>query len=150
MAYNKNFIGALDHSGMTMYALAKYSGIPYTTVNELYNGKNDINQCAVSTLWKLSAVLEVAPEELINPINYLDGVKGRYKGIDYVWSTDETSKITFEYQGEPVTISAGTIYNIPSRLKYYSVFAGWMIRESIEHKEWEKDVRTLIEDRDVD
>lgn len=145
MVENKNFNTALIESGLTMYALAKYSGVPYTTINELHNGKNDINRVPVLTLWKLCAVLEVDPESIINPINYLDGVKGRYKGIDYTWSTGECSQITFEYQGEPVTISAGATYNIPSRLKYYNIFANWMIEDYIADIRREQEMQELVE-----
>ena len=81
MICNNNFNAALQHSGLSMYALSKRSGIPYTTINELHNGKNDINQCAVSTVWRLGAVIGVPPESLMNPIYYLNGVKGRYKGL---------------------------------------------------------------------
>ena len=130
-----------------MYALAKRSAVPYTTVNEIHNGKIDINQCAASTVFRLAAALGVTSEDIINPIYYLDGVKGKYKGIDFTWSTSDVSRITFEYEGEPVTLETSAIYNIPGRLEYYNIAAGWMIKEFIEHKEWEKHAQALIESR---
>ena len=145
MTENANFKRILADSGMTMYALAKRSGIPYTTINEIYNGKNDINQCAAGTVHRLAAILGVTTDSLMNPINYLDGVKGRHKGIDYIWSTDECSCITFEYEGKPVTLSAGAIYNIPSRIDYYNIIAGWMVEDYIEDMEWHKSIQPIIE-----
>lgn len=144
MTNNTGFNEALSNSGLSMYALSRLSGVPYTTINELHNGKNDINQCAAVTVYRLAAALGVEADQLMNPINYLDGVHGRYKGIDYVWSTDETSRISFEYEGEPVTLSAGAYYNIPSRISYYNIFAEWMIKEFLEKKEWEKQVQDII------
>ena len=144
MICNNNFNAALQHSGLSMYALSKRSGIPYTTINELHNGKNDINQCAVSTVWRLGAVIGVPPESLMNPIYYLNGVKGRYKGIDYTWVTSDESCIVFEYDGEKVTLSTGAVYNIPSRIEYYNIIAGWMIKDYIWRKDWERDAQRLV------
>lgn len=138
MTDNHNFNEILNDSGMTMYALSKLSGVPYTTVNEIHRGKTDINQCAASTVFRLAGVLEVPPEKIMNQINYLDGVKGRYKGIDYVWTSGDSTCLIFEYDGKAVNLETGKQYNIPSRLKYYNIIAGWMIKEYIEHVEWQK------------
>ena len=145
MVVNTGFNEALKNSGMSMYALAKRSGIPYTTINELHNNKNDINLCAAATVWRLAAALGVPADHLINSINYLDGVSGKYKGIDYIWSTgaDGNSQITFEYEGESVTLNAGAFYNIPSRIQCYNIFAGWMIKEFLDKKEWERQVQAI-------
>lgn len=145
MISNMNFNTALERSGMSMYALSKASGVPYTTINEIRNCKNDINQCAASTVWRLSAALGVSAEEIINPIYYLDGVRGKYKGIDFTWSVDDCSSIIFEFEGEHVTLSIDRIYNIPSRIKYYNIIAGWMIKDYTERRKWEKEAQRLIE-----
>lgn len=145
MNENTNFNNALEHSGLSMYALSKNSGVPYTTINELHNGKNDINQCAAGTVCRLSAAIGVQPVSILNPIYYLDGVKGRYRGIDFTWSTDGCSMITFEYEGERVTLNSGSLFNIPSRIKYYNIIAGWMIKEYISHRKWEKESKAVVE-----
>ena len=119
--------------------------MPYTTVNEINRGKLDINQCAAGTVFRLAAILDASPDELINEIDHLDGVSGRYKGIDYTWvSKDGTSQIVFEYKGVPVTADTGAFYNIPSRYKYYEIIAGWMIEDHIEHVEWNKEMEAKI------
>lgn len=139
MKENSKFNEALNNSGMTMYALSKLSGVPYTTVNEIHRGKLDINQCAVGTVHRLAGVLDVPADSIINEIDYLDGMKGRYRGIDYIWSTDGgTTHLIFEYEGEPVKLDTGAFYNIPSRMKYYSIIAGWMIDDYAESAEWDK------------
>ena len=150
MFENSNFNTALEQACMTMYALSKLSGVPYTTVNEIRNGKISINQCAAETVWRLAASLGTDPDSLINHINYLDGVKGKYRGIDYEWSTDDGSCITFEYDGKPVTLNAGAYYNIPSRIRYYNIAAGWMIKEYIEHRQWEKEIEALLERKHIE
>ena len=96
MMQNTKFNESLIRSGLTMYELSKLSGIPYTTINEIHRGKKDINQCATATVYRIAAVLGESTDDIINDIKYLDDVKGRYKGIDYIWHTDETSYIEFE------------------------------------------------------
>lgn len=144
---NDNFNTVLEQSGLSMYALSKRSGVPYTTINEIHRGKNDINQCAASTVCRLAAALSVSFYDIINEIHYLDGVKGKYKGIEYVWGSAETSYITFDYEDETVTIDAEVLYNIPSRVEYYNIIAGWMIKEYLEHLEWEAEVKTIMKGR---
>ena len=145
MTKNSNFNKALNDSGMTMYALSKLSGVPYTTVNEIHRGKLDINQCAAGTVYRLAGVLDASPDSIINEINYLDGIKGRHRGIDYMWSADGSARLIFEYDGDHVTLDTGKIYNIPSRMKYYSIIAGWMIEEYIEDIEWKKSAGMKLE-----
>ena len=99
MEMNQKFREKVNSSGLTMYTLAKRTGVPYTTINELMHGKTDINQCAAASVWKLSEALGAEMGEIMNDIRFLDGVKGRYKGIDYVWKSDDSSRIIFEYSG---------------------------------------------------
>ena len=147
MIDNKNFNDAFERSDMTMYALSRRSGVPYTTINEIRNGRNDINQCAAGTVWKLAAALGVDLTALMNPINYLDGVKGKYKGIDFTWSVGDTTFITFEYDGESVTLDTGAVFNIPARFEYYRIIAGWMIKEHIDSREWQKTMHNRVSGR---
>ena len=144
---NDNFNRVLKESGMSMYALSMNSGVPYTTINEIHNGKVDINQCAAQTVWKLGTILKTDPGEIMNPIMYMDGIRGRYGDIDYVWETDETSKIVFEYQGDKVTLDMGALYNIPDRIKYYQDFAKWKIKDFIEDIEWHEEARKILDER---
>lgn len=144
MVNNENFNNALNASGMSMYALSRRSGVPYTTINEICNNKNDINKCAAETVWRIATALSVSACDIMNRIFFLDGIKGKYKGINYTWTTDDSSKITFCYEGESVTLSTDRIYDIPSRLEYYQVIAGWMIKEYIEKKQWEKEALEQI------
>ncbi len=147
MVHNDNFNKHLKESGISMYALAKRSGIPYTTINELHNGKNSINQCAVTTVYRIGAALGVKPDSLLNPIKYIDGVRGKYKSIDFIWTTSDESCITFEYDGDRVTLGTGAVYNIPARLEYYNIIAGWMIKDYIAKREWEIEAKELLERR---
>lgn len=61
----------LSRRSMTKYKLAKLSGVPHTTINDICNGKTKIEKCSAGTLYKLSKPLGVSMEELIE-----SGLKG--------------------------------------------------------------------------
>jgi len=51
--------------GMTQYKLAKTSGLPHTTINDICSGKTKIEKCSAETLYKLSKALSGSMEELL-------------------------------------------------------------------------------------
>jgi len=55
----------MNKKNLTRYKLSKQSGIPQTTVNDICSGKARIEKCSAETLYKLSNVLGVTMEELI-------------------------------------------------------------------------------------
>ena len=55
----------LTSSGMTKYRLAKLSGVPHTTLNDICSGKTRIEKCSGETLYKLAKALSVSMETLI-------------------------------------------------------------------------------------
>lgn len=57
----------LKERDMTIYRLAKDSGVPYATVNDICNGKTRLEKCSAETIYKLSKALEVTMENLLEP-----------------------------------------------------------------------------------
>ena len=57
----------INQKGVTKYRLSKASGIPQATINDICSGKTRIEKCAADTLYKISKVLGVTIEELIEP-----------------------------------------------------------------------------------
>ena len=55
----------LKEKNMTQYKLAVQSGVPQSTLSDILNGKTRIEKCSGETLYKLSLVLGVTIEELI-------------------------------------------------------------------------------------
>ena len=78
---NDKFIELVKTSGKTAYKISKETGIPYTTVNELCNGKTNINNVTAETVLKLSIYLECNITDLLNDFSILDGYSGNIKGI---------------------------------------------------------------------
>ena len=61
---------------MTRYRLCKFSGVPQATINDICSGKARIEKCSADTLYRISKVLGVTMETLIEP-----AMKG--KKMDY-------------------------------------------------------------------
>ena len=58
----------LKEKGLTKYKLSKLSGVPYATLNDICNGTARIEKCSVDTLYRLSKVLNVTIEDLIDDV----------------------------------------------------------------------------------
>lgn len=50
---------------MTKYRLAKLSGVPHATLNDLCSGKSHIEKCSGETLYRLAKALEISIEMLL-------------------------------------------------------------------------------------
>lgn len=57
----------LKEKNMSIYKLAKKSGVPYATINDICNGKTRIEKCSAETIYKIAKGLEVSMESLIEP-----------------------------------------------------------------------------------
>lgn len=57
----------LESKNMTLYQLSKNSGVPYTTVNDIYHGRTSLEKCTAETVYKLSKELDLSMEELLSP-----------------------------------------------------------------------------------
>ena len=63
---NLNII--IRQSGMTKYKVAKLSGVPHATLNDLCSGKSRIEKCSAETLYRIARVLNVSMESLIETV----------------------------------------------------------------------------------
>ena len=55
----------LQSKSMSQYRLSKESGVPYSTINDLCNGRVGIERCSAETLYRLSKVLGFSMEALV-------------------------------------------------------------------------------------
>ena len=58
---------ALNDRQMSIYRLAKLSGIAYATVNDICNGKRRLEKCSAGTIYRLAKALNISMEELLAP-----------------------------------------------------------------------------------
>ncbi|MBR2067164.1 MAG: helix-turn-helix transcriptional regulator [Solobacterium sp.] len=57
----------IKEKNMSIYRLAKESGIPYATVNDICNGKTRLEKCSAETIYHLSKTLNITMEDLLAP-----------------------------------------------------------------------------------
>ena len=60
----------LKEKNMSVYKLAKISGVPYATVNDICHGKTSPEKCSAETIYKIAKALDISMEGIIEP--YID------------------------------------------------------------------------------
>ena len=55
----------LKKQNMSKYRLSRESGVPQTTINDICNGKAELDKCSAGTLYKIAKVLGVTVEEIL-------------------------------------------------------------------------------------
>ena len=60
----------IEQRQITKYRLAKESGVPHATLNDICSGKTNIGKCSAETLYKISKVLNVSMESLLSDDSY--------------------------------------------------------------------------------
>lgn len=99
----------LEEKGITKYRLSKESGVPQTTIIDICSGKTRIEKCSAETIYRISKVLGVSMEELVEPYVeqrcsfelYKSNVCHRVKllgDIEFVIETLERNDIRKYYQ----------------------------------------------------
>lgn len=93
---------------ISKYRLSKNSGIPYSTLNDILNGKAKLEKCSAETVYKLAKELNITMEELLSPYFekrcdfelYKSNVCHQLKelgDIDFIIQTLENNKIREYY-----------------------------------------------------
>ena len=96
---NDNFVKAINERGYSLYEFSKDTKIPYTTINQLYNGKRNINKVAAETVLRIAAALEKPLEYVINPVSYVEN----YPGFGDAMVAEEGGSYVLNYDIEGVT-----------------------------------------------
>ncbi len=55
----------IEQKQITKYRLAKESGVPHATLNDICSGKTNIGKCSAETLYKIAKFLDVSMESLL-------------------------------------------------------------------------------------
>lgn len=55
----------LKENNISKYRLSQTSGVPYTTISDICNGKTKLEKCSAETLYKIARELKVSIESLI-------------------------------------------------------------------------------------
>ena len=55
----------LNKKKMTKYRLSKLSDVPQATINDICNGKADLEKCSAGTLYRIAKVLDITVEDIL-------------------------------------------------------------------------------------
>ena len=58
---------SLKKKNMSIYRLAKLSEVPYATLNDICNGKAQLEKCSAETIYKIAHALDISMEDLLAP-----------------------------------------------------------------------------------
>lgn len=73
----------INERNITKYRLSKLSGVPNTTISDICSGKTSITKCSVETLYKISKVLDVTMEFLVEETYKSKINSDREKSFEY-------------------------------------------------------------------
>lgn len=98
----------LKQKKISVYRLAKESGLPYMTVNDICRGSAKLEKCSAETVYRIAKALDVSMEELLEPYlikrssfeNFKSSVCHRLKAagdIDFMIELLESQDIRMYY-----------------------------------------------------
>ena len=58
----------LKKQNMSKYRLSRESGVPQTTINDICNGKAELDKCSAGTLYRIAKVLGITVEEILESV----------------------------------------------------------------------------------
>ena len=137
---NGNFLCHMKTCKKTAYQISKETGIPYTTISELANGKININKCAADTVFRLSLYFQCSMDEILNQVPLLTNVPGIYRNVKYQCkpSRDDFVELHIWDCGEERVLDKGNY----SQAYFYKVY-GDMTKRIIDGYIEEKEVEAL-------
>ena len=123
----------LSQIGRSIYAVSKETGIPYSTLNDLANGKVQIDQCRVGLLRSLAQTLGLSLEETCGVCTGTERTVPTSYHVDIrVFVRNKSYVSEFDYEGEPVLMELCKV-NEDTRF-YIEDIAAWRAEEYIRNR----------------
>ena len=135
---NEKFTEKLKSSGLTMYRLSRMTGIPYTTINEIANGKKDINYRPADIVCRLAAALNTTMQEIMNPVHIMNQAEGKYRGIRYTWKYERTMHLHLTTENGDYIIPTNYQMTKPEYRRVYTAAAEMYIDRYLEERRMEE------------
>lgn len=141
---NEKFKKIVDNQKYSLYKISQYTGIQYTTINQLYHGKQDINHCSAETVYILAEFFDVQITEIMNDFHFLENCKGKYKDFKYSWEYDQKKKVmgmNLDHDGEKIHIDCSHDFNNIKKCENYPLIARMIINSYLEEIEFKKSAK---------
>lgn len=127
----------LNENNISVYQLAKETGIAYSTLNDLVNHKVSIENCKAVTLYKLANRLKMTTDELYECC--LDKIRIHANGLDsdgIVFVRNKTYWLSFIYQKKEIQKKLSKVNRISTF--YVEEMAQWKIEDFLSEKRMEE------------
>ena len=128
-----------EHS-ISIYSLAKSGGVPYSTLNDLCNGKVVIENCKAGIVKKLADSLEISMDvlyELAEPDKRIVHVAEYNKDAE-IKVRNKRYKAAFEYNGEQIELDVCKVNENNS--VYVDSFTEWSVEGYMEDRFLEEEL----------
>lgn len=126
----------LKSKNISIYALAKSSGVPYSTLNDLVNGKVQIDSVKVGVVRRVAKALGLTIDELYDMCKGKElSFATKYDIPIKVSVRNKSYNVSFIYKGEPVEIELCKVNKDTDR--YIEQIAIWRSESYIREKRME-------------
>ncbi|MBO5069869.1 MAG: helix-turn-helix transcriptional regulator [Roseburia sp.] len=123
----------LNQKKISIYKLSQTSGVPYSTLNDIVNGKIDISNCKAGSLKRIADSLEISMDELYDICSTTQYIISEKYGIaGKITVKDKKYDLSFSYNGSEVTFTLYSVNAISTR--YIKEISEWRIDEYIENE----------------
>ena len=95
---------------LSVYKLAELSNVPYTTLNELINGKKRIDDCKIKTIENIAKALNISIESLLQLLN------NKNKVLSNSWQENKDKVFYFPIVVENLNYQANRIHPLMQRV----------------------------------
>lgn len=95
---------------LSVYKLAELSNVPYTTLNELINGKKRIDDCKIKTIENIAKALNISIESLLQLLN------NKNKVLSNSWEENKDKVFYFPIVVENLNYQANRIHPLMQRV----------------------------------
>lgn len=130
----------LEERGLTIYAIAKRAGIPYSTLNDIANGRVDVENCKVGIVLRISETIGISLDELLKICSSgIRNISTSYGINAAVTVRNKTYYADFTYNGEHVElqlckVNENTSYYISDIARWRT--EGYIRKYRMENPQW--------------
>ena len=133
----------LKENSISVYNLAKKIDVPYSTLNDLSNGKVNIDNCRVGFIQKLASQLELSMDQLYKICNsQKEIIVEKYNLPATVSVKNKGYYASFQYKDRIVEIPVCEVNE--DSTPFIENFAAWDVENYIDEKELEEINEVLI------
>lgn len=123
----------LKEKNISIYSLAKESGVAYSTLNDLCNGKVSIDNCKLGMVKKLADCLKLTLDEMYKMASNRTFVHiDKYDMDAEILVKNKRYHAAFEYGGEQVNLDICKVSE--KNAGYVSSFAEWDVEDFMDDR----------------